>query len=65
VSLLKDPVFDAFLTGASKFVELPAVVQDLAAGRLEALCHVIEYPAAGSAAAGPVTENQHTTETAR
>jgi pantoate kinase len=61
VSLLKDPVFDGFLTGASKFAELPGVVQDLAGGRLEALCHVIEYPAAGSGAAGPVPENHHTT----
>ncbi|WP_350000685.1 dehydrogenase [Pseudarthrobacter sp. WHRI 8279] len=44
VSLLKDPVFDAFLTGTSPFAELPGVVQDLAHGNLEALCHVIEYP---------------------
>jgi threonine dehydrogenase-like Zn-dependent dehydrogenase len=44
VSLLKDPVFDAFLTGTSRFAELPKVVQDLADGHLDALCHVIEYP---------------------
>jgi threonine dehydrogenase-like Zn-dependent dehydrogenase len=44
VSLLKDPVFDAFLTGASPFADLPDVVQNLSDGRLEALCHVIEYP---------------------
>lgn len=44
VSLLKDPVFDAFLTGTSRFAELPGTVQDLAHGKLEALCHVIEYP---------------------
>jgi threonine dehydrogenase-like Zn-dependent dehydrogenase len=49
VSLLKDPVFDAFLTGASPFVDLPAVVQSLADGKLEALCHVIEYPTADTA----------------
>ncbi len=49
VSLLKDPVFDAFLTGASAFADLPDVVQDLADGKLEALCHVIEYPAAEAA----------------
>lgn len=48
VDLLKDPVFDAFLTGASPFTDLPAVVQDLADGTLEALCHVIEYPNVGS-----------------
>ena len=44
VSLLADPVFDAFLTGASPFADLPDVVQSLANGKLEALCHVIEYP---------------------
>lgn len=44
VELLKDPVFDAFLTGASPFTDLPTVVQHLADGTLEALCHVIEYP---------------------
>ena len=44
VSLLTDPVFDAFLTGASPFAELPEVVQRLTDGTLEALCHVIEYP---------------------
>ncbi len=44
VSLLADPVFDAFLTGSSPFSELPGVVQELADGTLDALCHVIEYP---------------------
>jgi hypothetical protein len=63
VSLLADPVFDAFLTGASGFTELPGVVQDLAGGRLEALCHVIEYPGADD----PRTEDHQipTTETTR
>ena len=50
VSLLTDPVFDAFLTGASPFTELPEAVQNLANGKLEALCHVIEYPGNNSAA---------------
>ncbi|WP_411375518.1 zinc-dependent alcohol dehydrogenase [Arthrobacter sp. MPF02] len=44
VSLLEDPVFDVFLTGSSPFEELPDVVQGLAHGTLDALCHVIEYP---------------------
>ncbi|TLM81235.1 dehydrogenase [Pseudarthrobacter sp. NamE2] len=44
VSLLEDPVFDVFLTGSSPFEELPEVVQNLAHGTLDALCHVIEYP---------------------
>lgn len=47
VSLLRDPVFDVFLTGASPFTDLPGVVQNLADGTLQALCHVIEYPGAG------------------
>ncbi|MFJ6077747.1 zinc-binding alcohol dehydrogenase [Pseudarthrobacter sp. NPDC092419] len=46
VSLLADPVFDAFLTGSSPFEDLPAVVKELACGSRDALCHVIEYPAA-------------------
>lgn len=44
VGLLADPVFDAFLSGTSPFAELPAAVQALADGELDALCHVIEYP---------------------
>ncbi|MBP1137682.1 threonine dehydrogenase-like Zn-dependent dehydrogenase [Arthrobacter sp. PvP023] len=44
VSLLSDPVYDTFLTGESPFADLPAVVHALAEGRLDALCHVIEYP---------------------
>lgn len=44
VSLLKDPVFDVFLTGETPFADLPDVVQQLADGELEALCHVIAYP---------------------
>ncbi|WP_458781003.1 zinc-dependent alcohol dehydrogenase [Arthrobacter sp. D3-16] len=43
VSLLTDPVFDAFVTGSSPFNELPGTVQGLADGTLDALCHVIEY----------------------
>ncbi|NUS35389.1 MAG: zinc-binding alcohol dehydrogenase [Pseudarthrobacter sp.] len=45
VSLLKDPVFDVFLTGSSAFQDLPDVVQSLAHGTLHALCHVIDYSA--------------------
>lgn len=48
VSLLADPVFDAFLTGTSPFQDLPAVVMELAGGSRDALCHVIEYPAESS-----------------
>lgn len=43
VRLLRDPAFDALITGGSPFVQLPDVMDRLAAGSLPALCHVIEY----------------------
>lgn len=41
--LLRDPAFDAVLTGTSPFEELPAVIADLASGTTPALCHVVSY----------------------
>lgn len=41
--LLRDPAFDALLTGVSRFPELPDIMADLAAGRLPAICHTISY----------------------
>ena len=43
VDLLRDPAFDALLTGASRFDELPEVMALLAAGQLPALCHTLTY----------------------
>jgi hypothetical protein len=43
LELLRDPVFDALLTGQSSFCELPDVMAGLAAGSLPALCHTITY----------------------
>jgi hypothetical protein len=43
LDLLGDPVFDALLTGESRFAELPDVLARLAAGTLPALCHLINY----------------------
>jgi threonine dehydrogenase-like Zn-dependent dehydrogenase len=43
LDLLRDPAFDALLTGASPFRELPDVLAGLAAGTLDALCHTITY----------------------
>ena len=40
--LLRDPAFDAVLSGTSPFDELPAVLAELATGA-PALCHVITY----------------------
>jgi NADPH:quinone reductase-like Zn-dependent oxidoreductase len=43
LELLRDPAFDALLSGESRFDELPAVMARLAAGELPALCHTIIY----------------------
>jgi Zn-dependent alcohol dehydrogenase len=43
LDLLRDPAFDALLTGSSPFDELPDVLPRLADGRLPALCHTITY----------------------
>ena len=49
LDLLRDPAFDALLTGASRFDELPEVMPRLASGDLPALCHTITYDDEGSA----------------
>jgi hypothetical protein len=43
LALLRDPAFDALLTGESPFGELPDVMARLASGSLPALCHSITY----------------------
>jgi threonine dehydrogenase-like Zn-dependent dehydrogenase len=43
LELLRDPAFDALVTGQSRFAELPDVMARLAAGSLPALCHTITY----------------------
>jgi threonine dehydrogenase-like Zn-dependent dehydrogenase len=43
LDLLRDAAFDALLTGASRFDELPDVMARLTAGSLPALCHIITY----------------------
>jgi NADPH:quinone reductase-like Zn-dependent oxidoreductase len=43
LDLLRDPAFDALLTGQSPFCDLPDVMARLAAGSLPALCHTITY----------------------
>ena len=43
LELLRDPAFDALLTGASRFDELPDVMPRLADGSLPALCHTVTY----------------------
>jgi threonine dehydrogenase-like Zn-dependent dehydrogenase len=43
LELLRDPAFDALISGQSRFCELPEVMARLAAGNLPALCHTITY----------------------
>jgi NADPH:quinone reductase-like Zn-dependent oxidoreductase len=43
LDLLRDPAFDALVTGESRFDELPDVMPRLAEGTLPALCHTITY----------------------
>ncbi len=47
LDLLRDQAFDALITGASPFAELPDVMARLAAGSLPALCHTITYAGGG------------------
>jgi threonine dehydrogenase-like Zn-dependent dehydrogenase len=44
LELLRNPAFDALITGRSAFAQLPEVMPQLADGSLPALCHVIDYP---------------------
>ena len=43
LDLLRDPAFDALLTGESRFEELPDLLPRLASGELPALCHTVAY----------------------
>lgn len=43
LELLRDPGFDALITGASPFAELPALMSKLAEGKMPALCHTVSY----------------------
>lgn len=47
LDLLRDPAFDALLTGCSPFDDLPEVMARLADGRLSGLCHTIAYDDGG------------------
>ena len=43
LDLLRDPAFDALITGTSGFHELPKVMASLSDGSLPALCHTLTY----------------------
>jgi threonine dehydrogenase-like Zn-dependent dehydrogenase len=43
LDLLRDPAFDALITGSTPFDDLPDVMARLAGGSLPALCHTVSY----------------------
>jgi len=43
LDLLRDPAFDALLTGESRFDQLPEVLAGMATGTRPGLCHLISY----------------------
>jgi hypothetical protein len=43
LDLLRDPAFDALISGNWPFAELPQMVHRLATGELNGLCHVVDY----------------------
>jgi hypothetical protein len=43
LDLLRDPAFDALITGVSRLDEMPDVMARLASGSLPALCHTVSY----------------------
>lgn len=47
LDLLRDPAFDALLTGESSWRELPAVMAAIASGSSPGLCHTIDWRDAG------------------
>jgi hypothetical protein len=51
LELLRDPAFDALVSGESRFCELPDVMAQLAAGSLPALLHTITYDGGSSCSA--------------
>ena len=44
LALLRSPVLDALITDSAPFEQLPAVLERLATGAPDALCHRIDYP---------------------
>jgi threonine dehydrogenase-like Zn-dependent dehydrogenase len=43
LDLLRDPAFDALITGHTPFGALPQTFRRLASGELDAVCHVVDY----------------------
>jgi threonine dehydrogenase-like Zn-dependent dehydrogenase len=53
LELLRDPAFDALLTGESPFEDLPGVLAAMAAGTQSGLAHLITYPESPVIGANP------------
>jgi threonine dehydrogenase-like Zn-dependent dehydrogenase len=51
LDLLRDPGYDALVSGSSPFADLPEVMPRLADGSLPALCHTVTYPQGPSCSA--------------
>jgi hypothetical protein len=51
MQLLRDPAYDALLSGQSGFEELPLLMPRLVSGELSALCHGITYEGVSSCSA--------------
>ncbi|RZU48306.1 threonine dehydrogenase-like Zn-dependent dehydrogenase [Krasilnikovia cinnamomea] len=47
LGLLREPAFDALLTGRCRFTELPEVMPRLARGDIDTLCHLVTYDDSG------------------
>jgi hypothetical protein len=43
LDLLRDPSFDALISGSGQFADLPQMVHRLSTGELGGLCHVVNY----------------------
>lgn len=43
LSRLEDPVFDALLTGSTRFADMPVAMADILGGKEPQLCHLIDY----------------------
>ena len=44
LAALRDPAFDALLTGPVRFADLPSAMDAVASGAIPAICHVVTYP---------------------
>jgi threonine dehydrogenase-like Zn-dependent dehydrogenase len=58
LDLLRDPAFDALVSGRSAFAELPTTMARLSEGSLPAICQLITYEGADEVDAGPTRDSR-------